>query len=113
MATSIDPKVLGRHLRSAREAAGVTQIQAQEAIDVSQPTYSRIEAGTRTLKGDELILLADRFGLRVAAITGLEGVQRRSRFVARTDIPAASMEVMRDRLASYLELDSYLAAHGI
>lgn len=113
MTKEVDHTALGKHLRAAREAAGVTQTQAQEAIGVSQPTYSRIEAGTRPLKGDELIQLADRFGVRVSSITSLSQIQERSRFAARTDTPEASMQVMRDKLASYLELDAYLTSNGI
>lgn len=113
MSSTINHEALGRHLREAREAAGVTQTQAHESIDASQPTYSRIEAGKRPLKGDELIILADRFGVRVAAITGLDRIRQRARFASRTDAPTASMDKMRDKLCAYLELDSYLDSQGV
>lgn len=109
----LDVKVLGRRVREAREAAGVSQDAARQAIDVSQPTYSRIESGDRALKGDELVMLADRFGVRASAITGLAAVQERARFAARTDGTSTPMSSMRERLYAYLELDSYLTDQGI
>ena len=71
---SVDMQDLGRRVREAREAAGASQNDAATAIGVSQPTYYRIESGDRTLKGDELIQLADFFGIRAAAIAGLAEV---------------------------------------
>ena len=82
---NVDTRELGKRVREAREAAGVSQDEAREVIGVSQPTYSRIESGDRLLKGDELIQLADRFHVRAAAITGLAEVRERVRFAARTD----------------------------
>ncbi|WP_436528997.1 helix-turn-helix domain-containing protein [Actinoplanes sp. HUAS TT8] len=109
----IDQGELGRRVRAARESAGVSQDAARRAIDVSQPTYSRIESGDRPLRGDELVRLADCFGVRAAVITGLPEVRERARFAARTDGDHCSMAVMRERLYAYLELDSYLTDHGI
>lgn len=112
----VDRKELGRRVREAREAreaAGVSQDQARKAIAVSQPSSSRIETGDRPLKGDDLVQLADCFGVRAAAITGLAQVRARVRFAARTDGSSSSMALMRDRLYSYLELDSYLTGQGI
>lgn len=110
---SVDMQDLGRRVREAREAAGASQNDAATAIGVSQPTYYRIESGDRTLKGDELIQLADFFGIRAAAIAGLAEVGERARFAARTDGGSASMAAMRERLYAYLELDSYLTSQGI
>jgi transcriptional regulator with XRE-family HTH domain len=108
-----DMRELGRRVREAREAAGISQDAARQAIDVSQPTYSRIESGDRPLKGDELIQLADCFGVRAAVIIGLPEVRERARFAARTDGDFSSMATMRERLYAYLELDSYLTSQGI
>lgn len=105
--------VLGQRVREVREAVGISQDQARQAIGVSQPTYSRIEAGSRALKGDELVLLADCFGVRAAAISGLAQVRDRARFAARTDGSYSPMGTMKDRLYAYLELDGYLNGQGI
>ncbi len=110
---NVDLVALAQRVREARESAGITQEEARAAIKVSQPTYSRIEAGQRPLKGDELIALADLFGIRAAAITGVAEVRERARFAARTDGTSTPMATMRDRLYAYLELDAYLADQGI
>lgn len=109
----VNMKELGSRVREAREAAGVSQNDAARSIAVSQPTYCRIESGDRALKGDELIQLADYFGIRAAAITGLAEVRERARFAARTDGGASAMATMRERLYAYLELDSYLTGQGV
>ncbi len=109
----VDMTALGRRVREAREAAGISQDEARRAIGVSQPTYSRIESGDRPLKGDELVQLADCFGIRAAAISGLAAVRGRARFAARTDGGSSAMTAMRERLYAYLELDSYLTSQGI
>lgn len=96
-----------------RDAARVSQDQARTAIGVSQATYSRIETGDGALKGDELILLADLFGVRAASITGVTRVREQARFAARTDGTNSSMGAMRDKLYAYLELDSYLRDQGV
>ena len=65
------------------------------------------------MKGDELVQLADCFGIRAAAIAGLADVRERARFAARTDGDFSPMTAMRERLYAYLELDSYLSSQGI
>ncbi|MGY1825796.1 MULTISPECIES: helix-turn-helix domain-containing protein [unclassified Blastococcus] len=109
----INQEALGNRLREVREAAGVSQEEACEVIDVSQPTYSRIETGSRPLKGHELILLADRFGVRAGAITGVAALRDRVRYAARTDGSQPQMVAMREKLHAYLELDAYLTDQGI
>lgn len=113
MDRDMDMAGLGRRVREVRELAKVSQGDAAAAIGVSQPTYSRIETGDRPLKGYELVQLADRFGVRAGAISGLAPVASRARYVARTDGSATSMNSMRDRLYSYLELDAFLTDQGI
>lgn len=115
MTVGLDAQTLGSRVRDAREAASprVSQEQAAEALGISQPTYSRIETGERALKGDELVQLADLFGVRAAAITGIAEVRGRARFAARTDGTASPMASMRDKLYAYLELDTYLTNQGV
>lgn len=109
----LDAIALGRRLREVREAAGVSQDAARATIAVSQPTYSRIEAGQRILKGDELVALADLFGVRAASIVGEARLRERAQYAARTDGSQPEMTAMRVRLYAYLELDSYLTSQGI
>lgn len=109
----IDTEDLGRRIATARTTAEFSQEEAAEAIGVSQPTYSRIESGARTLKGSELIQLADLFGVRVATLTGTQAIEQRVRFAARTNGECSAMTTMREQLHAYLELDAYLTEHGI
>lgn len=109
----VDHAALGRRIRELREAASLPQAAAAEALGISQPTYSRIESGERALAGDELVTLADLFGVRAAAIVGLPALRERARSAARTDGSSAAMDTMRERLYDYLELDAYLTSQGI
>lgn len=104
---------LGRRLRQVRETAGVSQEDACGAISVSQATYSRIETGQRIVDGAELVALADRFGVRTGVIVGDVLVRERAQMAARTDGTSSPMDVMREKLFAYLELDHYLADQGV
>jgi transcriptional regulator with XRE-family HTH domain len=53
----------------AREAAGLTQGQVAKMLTVHRPTISEIEAGRRRVSADELIKLADIYGVSVDWIT--------------------------------------------
>lgn len=99
-------------LRAVRERVHVSQTAAGSAIGLSQPTYSRIEDGERPLKADDLLLLAEAFGVRASAITGLAEVGERTRYAARTDGSEADMTTLRDHLYAYFELDGFLARRG-
>lgn len=109
----VDHALLGQRIRELREAKTISQAAAAAALEVSQPTYSRIESGERPLAGDELVILADLFGIRAAALTGLPAMRQRARCAARTDGSPAAMLTMREKLYSYLELDTYLTSQGI
>lgn len=105
--------ILGKRIQEVRRSAEVSQEDASATIGVSQPTYSRIESGERTLKGYELVQLADLFGVRASAISGLTKVRERARSAARTDGTTPAMEGMREKLHACLELDAYLTDQGI
>ena len=109
----VDHIALGQRIRELREAKAIPQTAAAAALEVSQPTYSRIEAGERPLAGDELVILADLFGIRAAALTGLDAVRQRARHAARTDGSCSAMVTMREKLYAYLELDAYLTSQQI
>lgn len=113
MTNSMDQAVLGRRLRIAREARVISQTMAGDALGLSQPTYARIELGKRALAGDELVVLADMFGVRAASITGLAQVSERAIYAARTDGNNSPMAEMRERLYTCLELDAYLSDQGV
>lgn len=53
-------------LRAAREARGMTQQQASAALGVSRPLLVAIEKGSREVRPDELVRLADIYGKPVS-----------------------------------------------
>jgi transcriptional regulator with XRE-family HTH domain len=91
----VDMRELGRRAREAREAAGISQDTARKAIDVSQPTYSRIENGDRPLKGDELVQL-DSY-LTSQGIAGAE----RQREPGSAMVPRAPLALMARAVEGY------------
>jgi len=61
LSRTIDPAELGRRIRNARVAAGMTQTQLAEGL-ASTAYISRIEAGQRRPESKLLVKLADRAG---------------------------------------------------
>ncbi|WP_226635236.1 helix-turn-helix domain-containing protein [Novosphingobium profundi] len=70
----ITAQELGRRLRLAREAAGVKQELAAEAINLSRPTLVSIEQGVRKVRPQELQKLAHFYGMSVNALLRREAV---------------------------------------
>lgn len=54
---------IAARLRTAREAAGLTQGQVAQKLQVHRPTISEIEAGRRRVSADELAAFADLYGI--------------------------------------------------
>lgn len=59
---TVTQKELGRRLRSARDAVGMTQEDAASRLGVSRPTLAQIEAGNRPVSSLELDHLAAIYG---------------------------------------------------
>ncbi len=55
-------KPLALRLRAARESSGLTQAQAAAELGVSRPLLISIEKGTREVKPEELVRLAEMYG---------------------------------------------------
>lgn len=64
----LDPKILGQRLADARKARGVTQEDAAKHLGCSRPTFIAIEKGTRPLKPEEIVSLAELYGRKVNEI---------------------------------------------
>ncbi|MCB1937407.1 MAG: helix-turn-helix transcriptional regulator [Nitrosomonas sp.] len=60
---------IANRLRSAREMAGLSQGQAAKRLGMHRPTISEIEAGRRNVKSDELLKLANLYGVEITWIT--------------------------------------------
>jgi len=59
---AIDAKELGRRLRQAREACGMTQQEVARHLGVSRPTVVQMEQGNRMVTGIEVSRLAYLYG---------------------------------------------------
>ena len=51
---AIDQAELGKRLKQAREACGMTQDQAGQEMEMARATVAQIESGNRTVSGLEL-----------------------------------------------------------
>src|SRR3990172_962445 len=58
----VDREELGRRIRVAREARGLTQDDVAQHLGVSRPTVAQMELGNRAVKSLELDQLARLFG---------------------------------------------------
>ena len=65
---------IGRRLRLARENAGIRQDDAAQFIDMSRPTLVSIEKGARSVRIQELQVLARHYGVSVNALLRREAV---------------------------------------
>lgn len=68
MAESTREQIAAR-MRSAREAAGLSQGQAAKLLDLHRPTISEIEAGRRKVSGEELTQFAALYAVSVEWLT--------------------------------------------
>jgi transcriptional regulator with XRE-family HTH domain len=70
MTTSGSPREqIAARLRTAREAAGLSQGQAAKLLKLHRPTISEIEAGRRRVAGEELVQFASLYGVSVEWLT--------------------------------------------
>jgi Zn-dependent peptidase ImmA (M78 family) len=102
----------GARIERARVAAGHSQRSLAEAAAISQPTLSRIISGDRTVKMSELVAISWATGHTIAQLTGAETVADRVQCSARATSDCG-MNVMRERLLHFLELDDYLEEQAI
>ncbi len=102
----------GERVDRARIAAGLSQRSLAEATGISQPTLSRIISGDRVAKLPELVLIAWATGHTVAQLTGIETVADRVQCSARATSDCG-MDVMREKLLHFLELNDYLDDQAI
>lgn len=62
----IAPRALGERLQQARKAAGMTQQDVADALEIARTTIVAIEKGERRVQPTELIRLATLFGRQVS-----------------------------------------------
>src|SRR5437016_7000957 len=104
----IPPAAVGERLRLAREAAGVTQSDAADSIDVARTTLVAMEQGQRRVRMNELQRLARRYGTSVNALLRQEAVhvdltpRFRKVFVSHARADSAAAEAEAAQLLSNL-----------
>jgi len=98
-------------IHSAMLSAGFSQRALADQTGISQSTLSRILAGERVAKMPEIILLANALGCTVGQLTGTSLSQRVQCAARASD--GASIDIMRQRLVQFMELDAYLEDQGI
>lgn len=109
----MDAPSLVERIEQARAMAGIgSHRQLAERAGISQPTFSRIIAGKRPAKANELVAIAVATGCTLAQLTGSSTVADRAQYVARST-NGADMDRMRQQLLHFLELDAYLEDQGI
>jgi transcriptional regulator with XRE-family HTH domain len=86
---------IGRAVTYLREVYDMTQLELAERLGINKSTLSRIEAGTRGVKDDELIKIADFFDTSTDYLLGRTETQHL--FVKRTGITGIgeNMEMIR------------------
>ncbi|HJP78448.1 MAG TPA: XRE family transcriptional regulator [Pseudonocardiaceae bacterium] len=102
----------GARIERARVAAGHSQRSLAEVAGISQPTLSRIISGDRPAKMSELVAISWATGHTIAQLTGAETVADRVECSARATCDCG-MNVMREKLLHFLELDDYLQDQAI
>jgi len=107
LSKSIDPAILGRRLRNARVAAGLTQTQAAGG-DASTAYISRIEAGQRRPDLRLLGRLAERLDTTIEEL--LVGITRDKRSELQLELDYAELALASGSAAEALEKSGAILA---
>ncbi len=106
---------MGRTLRVVRELYGIDQIELISAAGVSQPTWSRIEAGSRSIRDTELDKVLLRLGVSKQRFEGMMLRKPIHEAAIHWMVPCfrrAGIVVDADALMRWLEIDPAAAAPG-
>jgi transcriptional regulator with XRE-family HTH domain len=63
---------IAARLRMARELAGLSQAQVAKMLGLHRPSVSEAEAGRRRVTAEELVRMADMYGVDIAWLAGAE-----------------------------------------
>lgn len=87
-------QAIASRLRLSREMAGLTQGQVAKSLDWHRPTVSEIEAGRRKVSAEELLVLAEMYGVNVPWIVG-EKDEQSSLAADRVKLAARELSKLR------------------
>ena len=105
-------KAIASRLRLSREMAGLTQGQVAKSLDWHRPTVSEIEAGRRRVSAEELLPLAEMYGVNVPWILG-EKDEHSSLAADRVKLAARELSKLREEdLDRIVQLVQALRASG-
>src|SRR3954465_943191 len=94
---------IASRLKAAREQAGLTQAQIAKILGLHRPSISEIEAGRRSVSAEELVKLAETYGVSVAWLTETESADPAR---ARLELAARELSKLKqedlDRLLQLL-----------
>ena len=100
-------EVIAARLRSAREAAGLSQGQVAKMLGLHRPSVSELEAGRRRVSAEELMRFAEIYAVSVNWLTGSDWSEKES-VEDRILIAARELSKMKhedlDRLLSTLRM---------
>lgn len=100
-------EIIGRNLRVAREAAGLSQEAVAQTLEISRQTLSAIENGHVAIDSTKLIRAAEALGTNVSSL--LEGQQDRLQLLYRAAEHSAPEPPIRSQFQrfcrSYRELE--------
>ncbi len=105
---------VGERLRTAREAAGITQADAAASIDVARTTLVAIEKGQRRIRTDELQRLAREYSTSVNALLRRESVyvdlvpRFRKLTTSSDEASDAAARLLADLVRAEVELENLL-----
>ena len=105
---------IGRRLRLARENAGIKQDDASQFIGVSRPTLVSIEKGGRSVRIQELQVLAHHYGVSANALLRREAIHtdlvHRFRRMRETEdkYKAEAIQLFNNLIRADVELENVL-----
>ncbi len=104
--------MVGKQIRKLRLAAGLEAKQLAEEVGLDPTAISKIEAGRRAVKTDELVNIADSLGVSPLALLEPNSLLARLQVAARSTTDQLDHTLHR-RLTALAELDNVLTAGGI
>jgi len=103
---------IASRLRLAREQAGLSQGQVARILQMHRPTISEMEAGRRSVSAEELVRLAEIYGVSLTWLAGAAG-EVPDPAQDRVELAARALAKLKDRdLDRVLELLKSLRKAG-
>jgi len=92
-------------LRAARERVGITTVEAAEALEVRRPAISEIEHGKRKVSAEELVKLADLYGVSATwLLERASSAARDDRAELAAQVLAGMSDAQLDRLSAAIRI---------